>query len=278
MRSTAGFRTTSMYFIAAIHLSLSRFLPINKEMPGRIVIITDIHIGASHVMPKGVNIRQRFENSLRILEKLDAQALVLNGDLALDEPNEAVYRYIKEKTDEAGIKTFVIPGNHDDSTLLAKIFGLETYLHNGELYYEAEVLPGHPALFLDSALGILSEAQAQWVQEKIRSLRSPRMVFIHHSPVETGVGFMDKNYPLRNSHRLLKILDYAGGALVFCGHYHVDRVISHGSITVLLTPSLLYEIWPDAIEFRMDDRPPGIRVVDILAHGLRTDVRLLSDF
>ncbi len=247
-------------------------------MPGRIVVITDIHIGPSHVMPKGVDIRKRFENSLKILEKLDAQALVLNGDLAMEEPSEDIYRYIREKTEEVGIRTFVISGNHDDSPLLAKVFGLEEHLHNGELYYEAEVLPGHPALFLDSALGILSEAQAQWVQDKIRSLRSPRMVFIHHSPVETGVGFMDTNYPLRNNQRLLKILDYAGGALVFCGHYHVDRVISHGSLTVLLTPSLLYQIWPDAKEFGMDERPPGVRVVDILPSGLRTDVRLLRDF
>lgn len=247
-------------------------------MQGRIVVISDIHIGPPASLPKGVDIRRRFERSLEILAQLNAQALVLNGDLALEEPNEAVYRYIKERTDALGLPTFVIPGNHDDSTLLAKVFGLEHHLHNGELYYEAEVLPGKPALFLDSALGLLSEAQVQWVQERMRSLRSPRMVFLHHSPIETGVGFMDRNYALRNSQRFVKILEYAGGALLFCGHYHVDRVISHASLTVLLTPSLLYQIDPDAVEFAMDDRPPGIRVVDILPHGLRTDVRLLSGF
>jgi Icc protein len=244
-------------------------------MPGRIVVISDIHIGPSSVMPKGVDIRQRFENSLKILAKLNAQALVLNGDLAMEEPNEDIYAYIKDKTDSMGIKTFVIPGNHDDSTMMSRVFDLGEYLHNGELYYQAEVLPGHPALFLDSSMGILSEAQVQWVQERILSLRSPRMVFIHHSPVETGVGFMDKNYSLRNNQRFLKILEYAGGALVFCGHYHVDRVISYNSLTVLLTPSLLYQIDPDAKDFGMDNRSPGIRVVDILQNGLRTDVRLL---
>lgn len=246
-------------------------------MPGRIAVITDLHIGPQSIHPKGVDIRTRFERSLALLPGLQVQALVLNGDLAMEEPDEAIYRYIKAQTDSTGIPTFVIPGNHDDSTLLAKVFGLEEHIHHGELYYQAEVLPGHPALFLDSALGILSEAQVQWVQERIRHLRSPRMVFIHHSPIETGVGFMDRHYCLRNSQRILKILEFAGGALVFCGHYHVDRVISQSSLTVLLTPSLLYQIDPDAVEFHADDRPPGIRVVDILPHGgLRTDVRLLS--
>ncbi len=246
-------------------------------MPGRIVVITDPHLGPAKVKPKEIDIRARFEAALSMVVELKAEALVLNGDLSMEDPDLEVYLYIKAQVDKTGIPTFVIPGNHDDSTMLAKVFGLENFLHNGELYYEAEVLPGQKALFLDSALGILSEAQVQWVQEKIRELRSPRMVFIHHSPLETGVGFMDKNYGLKNAQRFLKILEYAGGALLFCGHYHVDRVISHNSLTILLTPSLLYQIDPDAVDFKMDHRLPGIRVVDILPQGLRTDVRLIED-
>jgi Icc protein len=75
---------------------------------------------------------------------------------------------------------------------------------------------------------------------------------------------MDQQYPLANWAEVLAVLNgYASGRLhVFCGHYHVDKVVCHKQVTVYLTPSTFFQIDDRRPEFAVAHLRPGFRLIE----------------
>src|SRR5919202_786534 len=197
----------------------------------RIAFITDTHLGAEGEKPQGVDVRQNFEKAIAALEAIKPNCLVIGGDICDATGDRSIYEWVKKRLDKLPYPYYVIAGSHDDSTLIAEVFNRTNHLHGNELYY-AIPLEGRPALFLDTAKGVMSPAQWAWLHEFMSALRDSNvLVFMHHSPVPADVAYVDAHYPFRQSeqfHELTKGLPCH--VTVVCGHYHVEKVVQRGNL------------------------------------------------
>ncbi len=241
----------------------------------RIVQITDTHIGAEGENTRDVDVRVNFVAMLEVALRVQPDYLVFTGDLCYDTSNTFVYNWIKTHLDALALPYDLIPGNHDDPALMARVFEREhLLLPDGEMAF---VRPwgGLQFFFLDTSPGFLSEAQADWLQHKLSGARGRQVIFMHHPPLPAGMPFMDGRYPLLNPDVFRRaVAGYADPVHVFCGHYHIEKTVHEGALHVHITPSTFFQIDPFNEKFAVDHYRPALRVIDIddegrLLHSVR---------
>ncbi|MCP3928679.1 MAG: metallophosphoesterase [Bacteroidetes bacterium] len=230
----------------------------------KIIQITDIHIGQEDEDTLQVDVRQNFKKALSAAAELAPDLLVITGDLCFREPAETIMYWVKDQIDAIKIPYYVIPGNHDDSKMLATCFGLKKELTaQNELFYKAE-FQGLPLFFLDSSLGSLSKDQLKWLQEELSFLKQQALIFIHHPPCQAGVPYMDKKYAFQDPSQVSAILKAHPFPIhLFCGHYHVDKIIRIGNICIHITPSCFFQIDMHSEDFKVDHYRSGFREIVI---------------
>lgn len=243
----------------------------------RIAFITDPHLDKEGEKPMGVDVRQNFLDALAYATKLKPLLLVIGGDLCNSAGDPAVYGWVKQQLDALPYPYCIIPGNHDDSVMLAEAFNLTHHLHGDELYY-ALPLEGRPALFLDSAKGQFSLKQWQWLRDYLAALRDRNLlIFMHHPPLPADALFMDTHYPFWQADEFYDIAkDLTCHVTVVCGHYHVDKFVQRGNLTVLLSPATFYQIKSNTAEFAVDHYRVGIREMNLTTHGTNSEVHYLD--
>ena len=243
----------------------------------RIAFITDLHLGVEGERPEGVDVRQNFLKALAYLDEVKPNCLVLGGDICNGTGDPAIYQWVKQQVDQLPFPYYVIPGNHDDETLMAKVFNKMHDLHDGELYY-ALPLEGRPALFLDSSKGKFSAGQWTWLRDYLLALRDNNIVvFMHHPPLLADVVFMDQKYAFRQSEEFMELVrDLPCHITVVCGHYHVEKIVQRGNLLVLLTPSTFYQMKQDTPQFTVDTYQIGIREINLTTHGTNSAVFYLD--
>ncbi|ORC34808.1 hypothetical protein B4O97_10745 [Marispirochaeta aestuarii] len=240
--------------------------------------ITDLHIAGEGEYPYDVDVRSRFVRVLEDLTSHEPELLVLGGDLCYREGSRSVYLWIRERLEMQGIPYLLIPGNHDDTSLMAQVFGLENRLVEGRYYFSRD-LEGRRVLFLDTADDSLSEDQIVYLEKELAAAGNGELlIFMHHPPVLSGVYYMDLKYPLLNSGRVGPLLaESRARVTVFCGHYHVEKSVMMGNLRVFITPSIFVQIDQEARSFAVDHRGFGWRKIRLDQGILWTTVRYISE-
>lgn len=231
----------------------------------KIAQITDLHIGPDNTPVKEVDVRANFIGLLSLANSYGYDTLLLTGDLCFQNPLASIYDWIREMLEEhVKVPYFIIPGNHDESALLAVCFNLSDQLHENELYYTCKV--GNKTLIcMDSGIGCVSQNQKDWLKNILKSIDDePVLLFIHHPPIEGLVPHMDMGYPLQDRKEIMEILHTSKKIIhVFCGHYHVDKIIHQGKVVVHITPSGFIQIDQRQAAFKIDHVQPGFRMIEI---------------
>lgn len=234
----------------------------------KLIQITDLHVANEGEHTYGVDVRQNFLDILKAVKSFDPQQLIISGDLAFDTGNEQVYRWMKSHLDELGIPYAIIAGNHDDSAILANVFGMEQLLTDGDLYYRLP-LPGQDLLLLETSKGTVSASQLAWLEAELAALNGPAVIFMHHPPVEGGVPYMDVNYPLRNMAEVQSVLlRHPFPVYIFCGHYHVEKMLCLQNLTVHITPTTYFQMKWQQPEFLLDHFRIGLREINLRPDGV----------
>ena len=234
----------------------------------KLIQITDLHVASEGEFTHGVDVRQNFLDILQAVKSFSPDHLIVSGDLAFDTANEQVYQWMKSHLDGLDIPYAVIAGNHDDSRLLAKVFKIENLLTNGDLFYKL-ALPGHTFLLLETSSGTVSAAQLAWLESELAQLDKPAAIFMHHPPVEGGVPYMDINYPLRNMADVQKVMyRHPHPVYVFCGHYHVEKMLCVKNLTVHITPTTYFQMKWQQPEFALDHLRIGLREINLRPDGV----------
>jgi Icc protein len=243
----------------------------------RLVQITDLHIDPND--PEvGRPSLDKFRRIMASVIRCDPAAIIITGDLCLDQPRPDIYAAIAAELSAYQGAVHLIGGNHDSIPQLSEQFGLQARLKQGELYY-AEHFADREVLFLDTHSGVVSPPQLTWLARKLQQQRDQlAVVFSHHPPLLAGVPFMDANYPLQNHAEVWQVLWESPRPLhLYCGHYHVERSIARQHLNVHITPSTSYQIDPREKEFSRDHGFPGYCVIDLLPDRIETTVRYLWD-
>lgn len=229
----------------------------------RIIQITDIHIPAKGEETYGIDVHQNFLDSLQKAKSLEPDHLVISGDLCNIDGDRETYEWVKARLELVDIPYSLLVGNHDDGGLMSEVFGLSHLMVNGELFYKY-FFGNQSCLFLDTGRHLLSEQQLEWLANELRVLQGDVLIFMHHPPLFGGVPFMDNKYALQNRTAVQKILfNHINNIHIFCGHYHVDKVLHQNNVTVYITPSTYFQIDQHSEEFKVDHKRIGLREIVI---------------
>jgi len=240
----------------------------------KIVVLSDPHVMAPELLVnegtawtsymegqrKLVDYSQRlFDEMIGMIKRDLRPGLVLiSGDLTKD--GELLsHQYVINKLDELramGIKTLVIPGNHDrgnnnnavyydgSRTTAASVatndwfatqyanygYGADSDREATSLTYACEPIEGLVVIGVDSGTnGNVSDTTLEWVVEKARTARTngkELIAMMHHPliPHFTGVDYFVESAVIKNYETVRNTLADAGIRVVFTGHFHTSDI------------------------------------------------------
>jgi 3',5'-cyclic AMP phosphodiesterase CpdA len=237
----------------------------------RIAVMTDIHVmGKELVAHDGAawqtalaGERKMLDKSRDIFDRLVGKfktqrpdILLVTGDLTKDGELQS-HRYVKaglDKLKAAGVKVFVIPGNHDLGTADARIYDgdrserAETLDEDGframydgygygsgctadstSLSYACEPVPGLTLIGIDSHSGWLSETTLDFVcrQAEEAGSKGRRVIAMMHHPLFphfTGANMYISTATINNYEYVRNRLADAGIRVILTGHFHTSDI------------------------------------------------------
>ncbi|MEO0339638.1 MAG: metallophosphoesterase [Bacteroidota bacterium] len=238
----------------------------------KIIQITDLHVGKENEDTFGVDVRVNCANILAKAKTLRPDVIVFTGDMCFRDPQRGIYEWLFPQIDALQIPYKVISGNHDDSPMMAQVFKQTDLLKEGELYYK-EKWGDWPVLFLDTSTAYLSQPQLKWVEKQLSKLEDKVLIFMHHPPIKCGVSYMDNKHAMQHKKQIQKLIyAFPGQVNVFCGHYHVEKVIRSQNMLLHVTPSCFFQISQQHEHFEPDHRRIGLREITLEGNQLMSTV------
>lgn len=248
--------------------------PLRVEPAGdrlRVVQITDTHLNRS---PGGTLVGLDTDFSLQhVLAQVQSERetidLVLGtGDIA-DHGSAESYLRAKDYFTQFDAPILWLPGNHDDAGMMAAALG-----NKGMLQRAAES-PHWMILMLNSQVpgevgGELGEGELSLLQQCLRDAKSRGLhvlVCLHHQPVPMNSTWIDSQM-VADREAFLDIIDNSSAVRgLLWGHVHQEMDSYRGEVRLMSTPSSCIQFAPLSEDFKLDDKPPGYRWLDLLDNG-----------
>lgn len=217
--------------------------------------ITDPHIPLDDDDP----VQKNYLRLMQYVTENPADLLVITGDLpAVGQDGSArVYQWIKSKI-PSGQKTYVIPGNHDDSATMYAEFG-EEFCGNADFCFSLP-LDEIDLVFSNTGSGKFPREQLNYLQQS----RENSILFTHYPTRKISDGYMDITYPLGNIPETHSAISSSPIGYVFCGHFHTHYSILDG-YELNVTPSPAFDM--DLNKKKPTVSPPRIPVCRIEISG-----------
>jgi 3',5'-cyclic-AMP phosphodiesterase len=259
--------------------------------PFTIVQLTDPHIGAPWSADPAAALARAIA---AILETLGGppDALLVSGDIA-STPLDAEYAEARRLLEQLGAPVYVLPGNHDDRSGLARGFGLNA-VSGLDRATGLDAAPGDPLSYtaavgpvrlvaLDTtrpgaAGGQLDSARIEWLAGALEADReAPTLLAMHHPPLVTGLRAMDQiGIPEPDRAALASVLaGHEQVQLIVAGHVHRTIVGALAGVPVLAIPSSDVQLALDfdSDELRFVPEPPCFAVHVLVAGRLVAHVQ-----
>lgn len=236
----------------------------------RVLQITDTHLFADTAATlAGV---ATDSTQVAVIERMLADywpvdCILATGDLVHD-GSERGYRRFRRNFEALGVRTLVIPGNHDDPVAMARVFD------RGRVSWSSHAILGNwQFLMLDSFVqgssgGRLGEPQLCWLDEHLsRYAGEHALVALHHHPVTVGSRWLD-DIGLEDGEAMLEVLArHPQVRAVVWGHVHQSFSAEYRGIRLLGCPSTCIQFRPESSEFALDERNAGFRWLELFADG-----------
>ncbi len=174
-------------------------------------------------------------------------AVIVTGDLVHDGEAED-YAALTGLLQRLRAPVFAVPGNHDRRELARKALAFTGVVPDaGPIRFTADAGPVR-LICLDSLVeghfhGHLGSDQLAWLDDQLDiKPDSPTVVFLHHPPFASGIGFMDK-MKLDDGDALAAVIGRHGHVgLIACGHIHRMIVNRLGSVPVVVAPGVAHHV------------------------------------
>ena len=198
-----------------------------------------------------------------------ADAVVLTGDIVHDEP--VAYGAVDLLFGELDMPVLLIPGNHDIPDEMRRQLGHAPFQVGGQW----RTANGWQILLLETWFaesadgeGQLGAAQLQEVDEVLaRGTELHAFVFLHHPPVPMDSPSLDELGLLDGPELSATVARHPRVRGVCWGHAHQALDLYRArDVRFMCTPATCMQFKPRN-DFAADDRPPGYRVIDLLADG-----------
>ena len=263
----------------------------------RLIQITDLHLLTSDPQSlRGVPTWETFRAVWDRVMREEFELAIFTGDLAHDEL-PATYDALEQSLNQDIHRCLFIPGNHDlppqvrsltanvgNSVSAASDAAVPAVISSTSLLQSPTnstaafrlKLGGWNLVGVDSNIpgevsGRVGNAQLEWLIEVLQD-PSPTLVFMHHPPLDIGVGWLDE-IGLRNQSEFRELISkhpHVRG--IFCGHIHQEFEGRIGETRVLTTPATSMQFSGQAADTRIDLVPPGFRWIELDEDDFKTGV------
>ena len=236
----------------------------------RVAQLTDCHIfaGAGELL-KGMDTRLSFDavSAAMLARHGDLDLLLATGDLSQD-GSAGSYRFLAKRFNRMKLPVFRLPGNHDDSALMA------ANLDGRQVSPAKQVLAGAwQILLLDSTIGgeihgRVSSAELEFMDRALEARPGHHaLVCLHHQAIETGSRWIDEKGLLDAAQFRQRVKAHRQVRAVLWGHVHQEMQLSSDGIEWMSTPSSCVQFAPGSAEFAIGDEAPGYRILHLHADG-----------
>ncbi len=247
-------------------------------MTTRILHLTDLHLHTDTAYQlMGVNTRQSLLSVLKHSQSGNSapDLILITGDLAQDESAQA-YLQLIAIFETLEIPVFVLPGNHDNATLMQQLLNTEWISTRQQI-----LLPGWQIVMLDSSIensnaGRLNDSQLQLLQQYLdEHPHLHTLIGVHHQPVPVGSPWLDTMKIENGDAFMTMILHYPQVKAVLWGHVHQEFSHQIQHIQLLASPASCRQFLPAAVEYTIDPtKGAGYRELLLLEDGtMQTQVQ-----
>jgi len=221
----------------------------------KFIHLTDCHLTPPGEKLFGIDGHRRLRAAVKSINRnhSDAAFCAITGDIA-ERGEVRAYQGFADIVGKLHCPYYVIPGNHDDRTVMRKVFPEWEWLDDTYLQYSVRNKKER-FIFLDtvkkkSDAGELCAKRLAHLKRELSAAKKagePVYVFLHHPPMKIGIGCMDGiNLDDDSTGKFRKALSlYPSGVKhLFFGHIHR---ICHGvwqGIPFSATKSIMHQIAP----------------------------------
>jgi len=252
-----------------------------KDRARAVLQISDTHLhAAADSRMRGVT---TYETFLAVLEHAlrDARwppdVILATGDIVQDE-SRAGYLRFRDSLERFGIPVLSIPGNHDDPKLMSELLNTGPFQLGGELRLGSWSLIMLSTFLAGEDAGGLGPARLSGLRKALEAHAGQHvLVCMHHHPMPMGSAWLD-GVALRDAPDFLRIIDANPHVkAVLWGHVHQASDRQRNNVRFLSTPSTCSQFLPGSDFFALDDRPPGLRWLELFPDGrIKTAVDWLT--
>ena len=199
--------------------------------------------------------------------------ILATGDIVQDE-SRAGYERFRNTMEPLGVPVLSIPGNHDDPKLMGEILNSGAFQFGGELRHGAWSIVLLSTFLAGEDAGGLGPARLQGLRKALAAHAGQHVIVaMHHHPLPMGSTWLD-GVALRDAKDFWQIVDaHSNIRGVVCGHVHQALDRERNGLRFMSTPSTCAQFLPRSDFFALDDRPPGLRWLELHADGrIETEV------
>ena len=240
----------SVFFRSLLTIVLLGFMAQTRAEEKKIVVLSDVHVMAKslegtefwnttvqHTRKIAECSQPIFDQLVETLKQQKPDLVLITGDLTEGGQLKS-HEYVKDKLDElrtAGLKIFVIPGNHDltgsvDFGDFYKDFGYSEATAQEGLSYVAEPFPGLTLLGINSGTeGKLSEETLNFAvtQAKAATGKGNQIICMMHHALVPHISYanvLESSSNVADWENVREQLACAGVRVVLTGHFHVSDI------------------------------------------------------
>lgn len=211
--------------------------------------LTDLHVVPEGRLAYGlVDTRERLLRAVEAVRRLDPapDVVLVTGDL-VDAPDPEAYAFVATALGRIEAPTLVVPGNHDARSVMLESFPHIPTIPEG--HFVAHAVERYPVrlIGLDSSCEGTHGAEfcsrrARWLKATLAARpATPTLIFLHHPPIDTGVGAMDflgldwareLEEAVRGHNQIVRVT---------CGHHHRPITAAWAGTIVTVAPSVSHQ-------------------------------------
>lgn len=231
--------------------------------------LTDSHLGADD---STTLLEMNTDESLnRVLDMLhersdDFDLLLVTGDIALAGAEKAYERFQHKVARFAQPKLW-LGGNHDDVNEMRKVVGF------GHELERRVVVGGWQIIMLNSVTpgevgGELAEAELHFLEHCLQRYPDlPTLVALHHQLLPVGCAWLDEQRVSNADIAMDTLRAHSNVKIVCSGHVHQNFDKSLAGVRYLTSPSTCVQFAPNSEDFKLDNRAPGVRWIELTQDG-----------
>ncbi len=207
-----------------------------------------------------------------------ADGVLLTGDLVQDDPDG--YRWVRDVFGASRVPVLCLAGNHDLPDHMRIALRGAPFKLGGHTEFGRWLVVMLDTWVLNDAGGRIGVEQLAYLREVLRTHRNHHvLVCLHHHPIAIRSQWLDE-VSLYDADELMSILrEHSNVRGVVCGHVHQSLDSFVDGVRFMTTPATCAQFQPNSVDFAIDNRPPGYRVLELMPDGaIATEVCWLESY